>query len=202
MHGLAYIPLARLSGVWLGRVSYSRCFGGCGPFSAVYQPKASFPTECRCVSSPKLGKFQPCAPKIRPIRSMPSSRREGTMRYLAATLMKHLLTIVFVVFVSVTTASAFAEQYVHGYFRSSGTYVQPYYRSSPNGTVRDNYSYLGNVNPHTGKVGENRYLHDRTSPYYQGPDSHGRIGHNSASNQLGEPLSQGEWVPMRQSTVH
>jgi hypothetical protein len=88
------------------------------------------------------------------------------------------------------TTAAFADQYVHGYTRSNGTYVQPYYRSSPNGTVRDNFSYKGNVNPYTGAVGTNRYIHDKTSPYYQGPDSHGRVGHNGASNQ-----SQGHGDP-------
>jgi hypothetical protein len=53
--------------------------------------------------------------------------------------------------------------------------------------VRDNFSYKGNVNPYTGAVGTNRYIHDRTSPYYQGPDSHGRVGHSGAN----EPLSYG-----------
>ncbi len=140
------------------------------------------------------------------------------MRYLPAIPMKHLLLIVFAVFVSVSSISAFADQYVHGYSRSNGHYVQPYYRSSPNNTVTDNFSYHGNVNPYTGRPGTNYYLHDRTSPYYLGPDSHGRVGHKDASVTylptegahgvsvpLGRnvvPLSAGEWVPMRQSTPH
>jgi hypothetical protein len=78
---------------------------------------------------------------------------------------------------------ALANQYVHGYTRSNGTYVRPYYRSSPNGTVTDNFSYRGNVNPYTGARGTNRYIHDKTSPYYQGPDSHGRVGHGGAPFQ-------------------
>jgi hypothetical protein len=78
---------------------------------------------------------------------------------------------------------AFADQYVHGYTRSNGTHVQPYYRSSPNGTVTDNFSYKGNINPYTGAIGSNRYIHDKTSLYYQGPGSHGRIGHNGAPPQ-------------------
>jgi hypothetical protein len=32
----------------------------------------------------------------------------------------------------------------------------------------------------TGAVGTNRYVNDKTSPYYQGPDSHGRVGHADA----------------------
>ena len=94
------------------------------------------------------------------------------------------LPVVFVAlcFVVWSISAAFADQYVHGYTRSNGTVVQPYHRSSPNNTVTDNFSYKGNVNPHTGAVGTNRYIHDRTSPYYQAPDSHGRVGHSAASD--------------------
>lgn len=49
--------------------------------------------------------------------------------------------------------SAQADTYVNGYFRKNGTYVQPHYRTSPNGTTLDNYSTRGNVNPYTGKAG-------------------------------------------------
>lgn len=43
--------------------------------------------------------------------------------------------------------------HVNGYYRKDGTYVQPHYRTSPNSTKSDNYSTVGNVNPHTGKAG-------------------------------------------------
>jgi hypothetical protein len=78
------------------------------------------------------------------------------------------------------TAPAFADEYVNGYTRSDGTYVQGYYRSSPDGTVTNNYSYEGNVNPYTGAVGTNRYEHDEASPYFTGPDGQGRIGHSDS----------------------
>lgn len=45
--------------------------------------------------------------------------------------------------------------YVHGYTRRDGTYVQPHYRTAPDNTTRNNYSYRGNVNPYTGEVGTN-----------------------------------------------
>jgi hypothetical protein len=99
--------------------------------------------------------------------------------------LKQLFAVFLVVCIGVFSPSTLADQHVHGYTRSNGTYVQPYYRSSPNNTVRDNFSYQGNVNPYTGAVGTNRYIHDRTSPYYQGPDRHGRVGHGAA----GEPKS-------------
>lgn len=46
---------------------------------------------------------------------------------------------------------------VRGYYRSNGTYVQPYYRSSPNSSSYDNWSTKGNYNPYTGKKGTRSY---------------------------------------------
>lgn len=45
------------------------------------------------------------------------------------------------------------DQAVSGYTRSNGTYVEPYHRSSPDSTQRDNYSASGNTNPYTGQKG-------------------------------------------------
>ncbi|MDO8430174.1 MAG: hypothetical protein Q7S73_02305 [bacterium] len=43
---------------------------------------------------------------------------------------------------------------VKGYYKpSSGRYVMPSYRTSPNKTKIDNYSTKGNYNPYTGKKG-------------------------------------------------
>lgn len=71
-------------------------------------------------------------------------------------------------------------EYVNGYTKSNGTYVQGYNRSDRNDTVTDNYSYRGNSNPYTGQVGTNSYPHDTTSPYYNGtPDNQGRTGHSN-----------------------
>ena len=57
---------------------------------------------------------------------------------------------------------ASAHEYVHGYMRSNGTYVQPHIRSSPNSTTLDNYSTQGNINPYTGREGT-------VNPYPQQP---------------------------------
>jgi hypothetical protein len=43
--------------------------------------------------------------------------------------------------------------YVRGYTRKDGTYVQPHYRSAPDGNFYNNWSTKGNVNPHTGQPG-------------------------------------------------
>ena len=46
-----------------------------------------------------------------------------------------------------------SEVYVEGYYRRDGTYVSSHFRSSKDSTITNNWSYLGNINPHTGKVG-------------------------------------------------
>jgi hypothetical protein len=48
---------------------------------------------------------------------------------------------------------AHADQYVHGYTRSNGTYVAPYYRSDADGIFDNNWSTKPNINPYTGKTG-------------------------------------------------
>lgn len=42
---------------------------------------------------------------------------------------------------------------VSGYYRKDGTYVEPYTRTAPNATIKDNFSFKGNINPYTGKIG-------------------------------------------------
>lgn len=49
--------------------------------------------------------------------------------------------------------AAEADQYVRGYTKKDGTYVQPHYRSSPNKSYNDNWSVRGNTNPYTGVPG-------------------------------------------------
>lgn len=52
--------------------------------------------------------------------------------------------------------------------KSNGTYVNGYYRSNPNSTVTDNYSFLGNANSYTGTIGTNKYDSSPSSYYYNG----------------------------------
>ncbi len=68
--------------------------------------------------------------------------------------MKKAIILIAMVAGLVTSASA---GYVSGYTKSNGTYVQGHYRSDPNDTVRDNYSYDGNINPYSGKRGTRTY---------------------------------------------
>ncbi|MFP5111590.1 hypothetical protein ACSU64_04300 [Bacillaceae bacterium C204] len=47
----------------------------------------------------------------------------------------------------------YASVHVNGYFRKDGTYVQPHYRSNPDGNFNNNWSTKGNINPYTGQEG-------------------------------------------------
>lgn len=62
-------------------------------------------------------------------------------------------TVILIVALLAFASVASADEYVNGYFRKDGTYVQPHYRSSPNSTKTDNYSTKGNTNPYTGERG-------------------------------------------------
>ena len=55
------------------------------------------------------------------------------------------------------TASSCADVWVNGHYKSSGSYVQPHYRSSPDSSIYNNWSYRGNTNPYTGKRGYRSY---------------------------------------------
>jgi len=56
-----------------------------------------------------------------------------------------------------SSESQAADTYVRGYFRHSGTYVQPHFRSQPDGNFYNNYSTYPNVNPYTGHIGTHHF---------------------------------------------
>jgi hypothetical protein len=62
-------------------------------------------------------------------------------------------TIIAITALLATTGTALAGNYVNGYTRKDGTYVQPHYRSAPDNNRYNNYSTQGNVNPYTGQSG-------------------------------------------------
>ena len=77
-------------------------------------------------------------------------RRERKEMKMRLAIMKKLLTIL-ILFVFIVPSLAFAG-WVKGYYRKNGTYVAPHYRTSPNKSRTDNYSYPGNLNPNTGQI--------------------------------------------------
>ena len=50
-------------------------------------------------------------------------------------------------------SGANADVHVRGNFRANGTYVEPHFRSNPDGNLNNNWSTSGNYNPHTGSLG-------------------------------------------------
>jgi hypothetical protein len=94
---------------------------------------------------------------------------------MTRTIITALVSIGFSLLLSLS--SAWADQYVHGYYRNNGTYVQPYYRSSPDSSYNNNWSVSPNVNPYTGQTGTR-------APTWndQSPDSGFGLGNNSYGN--------------------
>ena len=83
---------------------------------------------------------------------------------------------------------ALADQYVRGYFRRDGTWVQPHYRSSPDGYFWNNYSAYGNVNPYTGKRGYKRPSYDSLTGLGR---SRGLSGYGSGYGLFGKSRRRG-----------
>lgn len=97
-------------------------------------------------------------------------------------IMKKLITISLLSLFLATALLNIADAAVRvsGYYRKNGTYVQPHYRSNPDGNPYNNYSYPGNTNPYTGKVAggnpdtylKNYYDNDSGNlPSYSYPDT-------------------------------
>ncbi len=86
-------------------------------------------------------------------------------------MLKHFTVLIAVAIASFVAANtANAQVYVRGYMRSNGTYVQPHYRSQPDGYFYNNWSSYPNTNPYTGRVGT------RLTPSYSGSYSTGYQG--------------------------
>lgn len=107
--------------------------------------------------------------------------------------MKNLLFLIAFLF---TTALCFSQVSVRGYYRSNGTYVQPHQRTAPNYTRNDNYSTVGNTNPHTGKAGtvaRDGYTSTKTNTTYIRP-----TGYSSSSYST--PTYRNTYTPSTYST--
>ncbi len=78
--------------------------------------------------------------------------------------------------------------YVKSYTRKDGTFVQGHYRTNPNSTNRDNYSTLGNTNPHTGKPG------------WVPPDNKSNDNYNGSYPYVNAPQATVNYVPLNDFT--
>lgn len=82
-------------------------------------------------------------------------------------------TILIFLIITLSGIVAYSQVKVRGYYRSNGTYVQPHYRSSPDGNPTNNYSYPGNTNPYTGKIAKGKqstYLANYYKTYPNGTE--------------------------------
>lgn len=77
--------------------------------------------------------------------------------------------------VALTAVSSFADEYVRGYQKSNGTYVQPYQRTEPDSRRDNNYSSQGNTNPYTGERGSQRN-ENSNPPAYNKSYGNGQYG--------------------------
>ena len=65
-----------------------------------------------------------------------------------------LLAVLLLSFLSFSVSAEARTTRVKGYYKpSTGRYVAPHYKTTPNRTKIDNYSTKGNYNPYTGKKG-------------------------------------------------
>ncbi len=67
-------------------------------------------------------------------------------------------------FVFLLSSTSFGYVSVDGYFRSNGTYVEPYVRSNPNGLKYDNYSYRGGDDLYNPSYYSSSYSSDWDTP--------------------------------------
>ena len=86
-------------------------------------------------------------------------------------------------FLQLASNSAEAYVYVNGYYRSNGTYIEPYVRSNPNGIRYDNYGYRGG-SYYNDSYYDSGYSSDWYTPsYYTDPDYYyGQSLYNSYSS--------------------
>jgi len=67
--------------------------------------------------------------------------------------MKKVLIAIVAAFTLFQSYPVYAQVRVSGHYRSNGSYVQPHYRSSPDGNFYNNWSTFPNINPYTGSFG-------------------------------------------------
>lgn len=63
-----------------------------------------------------------------------------------------VLAVALMVLISFLTVTLAEAGWVRGYTRRDGTYVQPHFRTNPDGNPYNNYSFPGNYNLNTGKT--------------------------------------------------
>ncbi len=63
------------------------------------------------------------------------------------------VTISILLLIIIVMGYAQADEYVRGYYRKNGTFVNPYVRTERDTSTENNYSTSGNYNPNTDRYG-------------------------------------------------
>ena len=90
----------------------------------------------------------------------------------------------------VAEAACYGSTYVSGYFKSNGTYVSGHYRTCPDRSPYNNYSFPANYNPNTGRITggsrssylDNYYNYGSYTPRAYTSSSYSRYGSNVFSS--------------------
>ena len=59
------------------------------------------------------------------------------------------MKIIYIILATLSISTIAMADWVDGYYKSNGTYVQGHHRSTANGQADDNWSTKGNINPYT-----------------------------------------------------
>ena len=87
----------------------------------------------------------------------------------------------------VASAACYGSTYVSGYIKSNGSYVSGHYRTCPDSSPYNNYSFPGNYNPNTGRItggSRSSYIDN-----YYGYSSYSPRAYTSSSSSLYGPSS-------------
>ena len=88
-------------------------------------------------------------------KSSASNRMRKLITVLASASMLVMALIIFPessVKPDVAEAACYGSTYVSGYVKSNGTYVRGHYRTCPDSSPYNNYSFPGNYNPNSGRI--------------------------------------------------
>ena len=64
----------------------------------------------------------------------------------------------------ISSYNASADVFVNGYTKKNGTYVEPHYRSSPDNSIFNNYSYQQNSNSYGNRTLSDAFNYHSTKP--------------------------------------
>ena len=92
---------------------------------------------------------------LTPRKSRATNRMRRLITVMASVSMLVMALVIFPessVKPDVASAACYGSTYVSGYVKSNGTYVSGHYRTCPDSSPYNNYSFPGNYNPNSGRI--------------------------------------------------